>query len=63
MIWRAVLGLLLLLACTVLGYHGAKGNGRAKFVTDVLDKANKTYKPTLEFAILAAKFFTFFVKR
>jgi hypothetical protein len=50
--WKCVCTLLLLLGCTAVGYFANKGDPWAVFIVDVLDKANKAYKPSLEFAAL-----------
>ncbi|XP_037438116.1 uncharacterized protein LOC119305792 [Triticum dicoccoides] len=50
--WKHLTSLALLIGCIAVGYFGNKGDPRALLIIDILDKANKTYKPSLEFAVL-----------
>ncbi|KAL6656263.1 hypothetical protein ACP70R_007089 [Stipagrostis hirtigluma subsp. patula] len=60
--WRSVAVLLLFVGSSVLGYYAYKGSEKAKFIVDVLDKANKAYKPLLELFTLVSKILLAIVK-
>ncbi|KAE8808793.1 hypothetical protein D1007_14894 [Hordeum vulgare] len=50
--WKHLASLVLLLGCIALGYSANKGDPHALLIIDILDKANKAYKPSLEFTVL-----------
>ncbi|EMS58653.1 hypothetical protein TRIUR3_33570 [Triticum urartu] len=55
--WKHLGTLTLLSGCIAVGFFANKGDPRALLIVDVLDKANKAYKPSLEFAVLLIALF------